>query len=257
MTDDLKDKLEQLVADPPPPSAVPSQAVFTRVRKARRRRAVGAMTLAAAAVVAVAVAVTNVTDIDGRPPVSNTPSVVITPTTTTPTAPRTQSTSTAPSTQVTGAVHTPSSTNTNTPPPATTSNPPALGVHVTLKPTVKGRTVTMKVTLSGASLVPVDDTGKPLSTSGIDFLDLLGGTQYFFGDGQQSGSDAGGVKCVSGSPRTTGHQTYTLMNDGTGTNGTGTHTYPNAGSYTFKYTVKYCSKSGWVPVTKSTQVTIK
>lgn len=254
MTDDLKDKLEQLVADPPAPSAVPSQAVFARVRKVRRRRAAGAMTLAAAAVVAVAVAVTNVTDIDGRPPVSNTPSVLVTPTTPTTTPPAT------PSTQVSGAVHTPGSTSTNTPPPASTSNtsaPPPLGVHVTLKPTVKGRTVTMKVTLTGTSLVPVDDTGKPLPTSGIGFLDLLGGTQYFFGDGQQSGSDAGGVKCVSGSPRTTGHQTYTLMNDGTGTNGAGTHTYTNAGSYTFKYTVMYCSKSGWVPVTKSTKVTIK
>jgi len=38
MTDDLKQKFEQLVADPPPPSTVPSQAVFARVRTVRRRR---------------------------------------------------------------------------------------------------------------------------------------------------------------------------------------------------------------------------
>ena len=58
---------------------------------------------------------------------------------------------------MTGAVHTPKN---NTPPPhVDTSNTPAappLGVHVSLKPTVQGRTVTMKVTLSGTALVPTD-----------------------------------------------------------------------------------------------------
>lgn len=272
MTDDLKNKFEQLVADPPPPSTVPSEAVFARVRTARRRRTAGALTVAAAAVVAVAFAVNNVTDIDGRPPISNTPSVVApstpassAPTTTTPSAPGT--TGSTASAHVSGAVHTPNpnaqntgapntnTSNTNTPPPASnTPLPPALGVHVTLKPTVKGRTVTMKVTLSGTELVPTAAGGKPLSTSGTGFLDLLGGTQFLFGDGQQSGSDAGAVNCVSGTKPTTGHQTYTLMNP---SGASGTYTYANAGTYTFKYTVRYCGNHGWVPVTKSAQVTVK
>jgi hypothetical protein len=114
----------------------------------------------------------------------------------------------------------------------------------------------MKVTLSGTALVPTAAGGQPLSTSSTDFLDLLGGTQYFFGDGAQSGSDAGAVNCVAGAKRTTGHQTYTLMND-SGVPNSGTHAYAKAGTYTFKYTVKYCGNSGWVPVTKTTKVTVK
>lgn len=272
MTDDLKNKFEQLVADPPPPSTVPSEAVFARVRTARRRRTAGALTLTAAAVVAVAFAVNNVTDIDGRPPVSNTPTVVAptstpppssTPTTTptgTPVAPGT--TGSTSSVHVGGAVHTPNpnTQNTNTPPPASTSNTPAapqLGVHVTLKPTVQGRTLTMRVTLSGTERVPTGlvPTHRPLSTS-TDFIDLMGGVQYFFGDGQQSGSDAGAVDCLSGTQPTTGHQTYTLLN-ASATPSPGTYTYANAGTYTFKYTVKYCGNHGWVPVTKTAKVTVK
>lgn len=273
MTDDLKNKFEQLVADPPPPSTVPSEAVFARVRTARRRRTAGALTLTAAAVVAVAFAVNNVTDIDGRPPVSNTPTVVA-PTSTPPPSSTPTTTPTSPgtttSTHVGGIVHSPdpNTQNTNgpktsTPPPASTSkgsNSPAapqLGVHVTLKPTVQGRTVTMKVTLSGTERVPTDLINhRPLSTSTTDFVDLLGGTQYFFGDGQQSGSDVGAVNCLSGTQPTTGHQTYTLLNSA-GSSSTGTYTYANAGTYTFKYTVKYCGNHGWVPVTKTTKVTVK
>jgi hypothetical protein len=266
MTDDLKHKFEQLVADPPPPSTVPSQAVFARVRTVRRRRTAGAVTLAAAAVVAVALAIGNVTDVDSRPPVSNSPSAP-TVVTAAPTSPTPSGTTNS----VSGAVHTsntppPSSQNTSNPPPSSTSTSstpvpppvaPPLGVHVSLKSTVHGRSVTFKVTLSGSTLVPTDETGRPLSTSGTDFVDLLGGTQYFFGDGQQSGSDAGAVNCVSGAPRITRNQTYTLMNDAGLPNAAGTHTYTKAGTYTFKYTVNYCSKSGWKPVTKTTQVTVR
>ncbi|WP_329481333.1 hypothetical protein OG555_04130 [Kribbella sp. NBC_01484] len=259
MTDDLKDKFERLVADPPPPSAVPSEAVFAKVRTVRRRRTAGVLTLAAAAVVAIAVAAGNMTDIDSSPPVSHTPSapttIVTGPPTTTPTTTPTKTPSgTTTSSQVTGAVHTPKN---NTPPPSSpsTSNTPAapaLGVHVSLKPTVKGRLLTMKVTLSGTALVPTAAGGTPLSTATTPFLDLLGGTQYFFGDGGQSGSDAGAVNCLSGTKRTTGHQTYTLQADPVGT-----HTYAKAGTYNFSYTVRYCSTKGWVPVTKTTTVTVK
>lgn len=260
MTDDLKDRFERLVADPPPPSAVPSEAVFAKVRTVRRRRTAGVLTLAAAAVVAVAVAAGNLTDIDSSPPVTNTPSAPTTVVTAAPTSTPTETPAKPPagtttSAQVTGAVHTPKN---NTPPPASpsTSNTPAappLGVHVSLKPTFKGRLLTMKVTLSGTALVPTDaETGKALSTSGTDFLDLLGGTQYFFGDGGQSGSDAGAVKCQSGTERTTGHQTYALQAEPIGT-----HTYAQSGTYNFSYTIRYCSSKGWVPVTKTTTVTVK
>ena len=47
MTDDLKDRFEQLVADPPPPTAVPSQAVAARVRKGTAYRDVLAALLLA------------------------------------------------------------------------------------------------------------------------------------------------------------------------------------------------------------------
>jgi hypothetical protein len=262
MTDDLKQKFEQLVADPPPPSTVPSQAVFARVRTVRRRRAAGAITLAAAAVVAVALAISNVTDVDGRPPVSNSPSAP-TVVTVAPTSPA--STPSGTTNSASGAIHTPntpppSTQNTGNPPPSSTSRTPVappLGVHVSLKSTVHGRSVTFKVTLSGSTLVPTDANGRPLSTSGTSFVDLLGGTQYFFGDGQQSGSDAGAVNCVSGAPRITRNQTYTLMNDSGLPNASGTHTYTTAGTYTFKYTVNYCSTSGWKPVTKTIQVTVR
>jgi hypothetical protein len=262
MTDDLKQKFEQLVADPPPPSTVPSQAVFARVRTVRRRRAAGAVTLAAAAVVAVALAISNVTDVDGRPPVSNSPSAP-TVVTVAPTSPA--STPSGTTNSASGAIHTPntpppSTQNTGNPPPSSTSRTPVappLGVHVSLKSTVHGRSVTFKVTLSGSTLVPTDANGRPLSTSGTSFVDLLGGTQYFFGDGQQSGSDAGAVNCVSGTPRITRNQTYTLMNDSGLPNASGTHTYTTAGTYTFKYTVNYCSTSGWKPVTKTIQVTVR
>jgi len=267
MTDDLKQKFEQLVADPPPPSTLPSQAVFARVRTVRRRRTAGAVVLAAAAVVAVALAITNVTDVNGRPPVSNSPSAPTTIVTPAPTSavPTTSGTTNSAS----NAIHTPntpppSTRTTGNPPPSSTSSTPVappvappLGVHVSLKSTVQGRSVTFKVTLSGSMLVPTGENGRPLSTSGIDFVDLLGGTQYFFGDGQQSGSDAGAVNCVSGTQRISKKQTYTLMNDSGLPNASGTHTYAKAGTYTFKYTVNYCSASGWKPVTKTTRVTVR
>lgn len=271
MTDDLKQQFERLVADPPPLSARPSESVFARVRTARRRRTAGVVTLAAAAVVAVAVAAGNLTDFNSAPPVTNTPSppatVVTGPPTTTPTSTPSNTpistppappgtTATGPTTSgVTGAART-----TTTPPPisghsSNTPDAPALGVQVTLKPTVQGRTLTMKVTVSGTELVPTDLINhRPLSTSQSGFVDLLGGTQYFFGDGGQSGSDAGAVDCLSGTKPTTGRQTYTLQD---GSTPPSTHTYAKAGTYTFKYTVRYCGTDGWVPVTKSTKVTIK
>ena len=262
MTDDLKHRFDQLVADPPPPSGVPSQAVFARVRSVRRRRTAGVVTLAAAAVAVAAVAAGNLTDIKSAPPVSGTPGTPTTSIVASPTA----SPSETPSTTPTPAKSTPSGVTTTghtpahqTPPPSSTNTPaaPPLGVHVVLKPVVNGLTLTMRVTVSGTSLIPTADGGKPLSTDN-DFINLLGGTRYFFGDGGESGSDPGAVNCLSGTDPITRQETYTPLDGSTaGTTSPSTHTYAKAGTYRFSYTIKYCGNNGWVPVTKTVKVTVK
>jgi hypothetical protein len=225
MTDDLKHKFEQLVADPPPPSAVPSEAVFARVRSVRRRRTAGVVTLAAAAVVAVAVAAGNLTDIKSEPRLTGTSKTVIGP----------------PTTTTAGGTTGPTPTTTRTTPVK-----PPLAADIALKPTIRGRTVTMNVTVSGTVLVPTaDGQNLPADTS---FLDLSGGTTYDFGDGYTSGSDGGGVLCAKSSKkRTTGRETYQLE----------THTYTKPGTYTFHYTVEYCGTNGWFNTGKTTQLVIK
>jgi hypothetical protein len=255
MTDDLKDKFERLVADPPPPSAVPSEAVFAKVRSVRRRRTAGVVTLVAAAVVAVAVAAGNLTDIGSSPPVSHTPSapttIVTGPPTTTPTATPTRTPTTG-ATSGTSPGTTTGTTKTRTPGSTVTTGPrtpPAkpIKADVTLKPVINGRTVTIRVTVSGTVLVPTaaDGANMPADTS---FLNLSAGTNYNFGDGYASGSDGGTVSCSAKSTkRTTGHETYPTV----------TYTYPTAGTYTFTYTVRYCGKSGWFPTTKTTQVVVR
>jgi hypothetical protein len=174
MTEDLKTRFDQLVADPPPPSAVPSEAVFARVRTVRRRRTAGVVTVAAAAVVAIALALGNVTDIGGAPPVTNTPG--------------------APKSVVTG------------PPTAAPKPPPP--IKVALKPATKGRTVGMTVTVSGKAFIP---TAIPEGTllPQDSFMNLSGGTNYDFGDGYQSGSDGGSIDCTR-KKLTTGSQTYVI-----------------------------------------------
>ncbi|WP_329002672.1 hypothetical protein OHA18_05895 [Kribbella sp. NBC_00709] len=174
MTEDLKTRFEQLVADPPPPSAVPSEAVFARVRTVRRRRTAGVITLAAAGVVAVALALGNVTDIGGAPPVTNTPGAPKSVITAPPTAPR------------------------KPPPP----------IKVALKPSIKGRMVGMTVTVSGKAFVP---TAIPEGTllPETSFMNLSGGTDYSFGDGYQSGSDGGSIDCTRKKLKT-GSETYVI-----------------------------------------------
>jgi hypothetical protein len=75
MTDELKDKFQQLVADPPPSNGVPSDAVFSRIRTVRRRRtSTAAAAVATAAVAAVALAAGTLSGPDSAPPpVTNTP----------------------------------------------------------------------------------------------------------------------------------------------------------------------------------------
>ncbi|TCO48252.1 hypothetical protein EV646_10469 [Kribbella antiqua] len=188
MTDDLKDKFELLVADPPPPSAVPSEAVFARVRTVRRRRTAAVVTVAATAVVAIVVAAGNLTDVDSRPPVTGTTPVPV----------------------ITG-------------PPTVKPTTAAIAAAVALKPVVSGRTVRMSVTVSGTVLVPTaDGANLPADTT---FLNLSAGTTYNFGDGYTSGSDGGGVMCSKSKKRTTGRETYQLETHTYAKPGTYTFTY--------------------------------
>jgi hypothetical protein len=133
---------------------------------------------------------------------------------------------------------------TNTPPPV---HPPVqpIEVGIVLKPTVTGRTVSVKVTLSGTVIVPTAD-GKNLPAD-TSFLNLSGGVQYLWGDGEQGGSDGGSVQCGVGKTRKTGHETYSID----------THTYTKPGTYTLRYTVEYCNTKGGFSTTKTTKVTVK
>lgn len=215
MTDELKDKFQQLVADPPAPTAVPSEAVFAKVRTVRRRRTAGVSVLAAAAVVAIAIAGNSLTDIDSSPPVSGRPDGVTTVTNTNGSAP---------------------SQNPTPNPPA----PPSLGVAVTLTPRVTGRSLTMKVTVKGTLISPLgiegDTTAATELPADTSFLNRTLGTDYKYGDGEESGSDGGAVTCTGAKKRVTSQGTYTLLD--------GPHVYKKAGTYTFKYSVTYCGAKG-------------
>lgn len=213
MTEELKDRFAQLVADPPPPSAVPSEAVFARVRTVRRRRAAGVTTVAAAAAVAVALALGNVTDVGGSPPVTNTPG--------------------APKSIVTG--------------PPTVAPKPAPPITVRLKPTIKGRTVTMTVMLSGKAYVPTAIPEGTLLPADTTFMNLSGGSDYFFGDGYQSGSDGGAIDCTRKQLKA-GSETYVIQDP---------HTFKKPGTYKFTYTVRYCGTKGWFPTTATTQLVVR
>jgi hypothetical protein len=251
---DLKHQFEQLVADPPPPSGVPSEAVFARVRSVRRRRTAGVVTLAAAAVVAVAVAAGNLTDINSSPPVTGTPgaptTVITGPPTTGPTDQPAVTAGTpevSPGTTAGATAGKTTGTGTTTGAKVTTTPPaqPPLAVDIKLKPTISGRTVTMNVTVSGTVLVPTAD-GKNLPAD-TSFLNLSGGTSYTWGDGIQGGSDGGAVNCEKSKKRTTGRETYQAES----------HTYTKPGTYTFHYTVQYCGTDGWFETSKTTKLVIK
>ncbi|MDX6281778.1 MAG: hypothetical protein QOH03_2849 [Kribbellaceae bacterium] len=193
MTDELKERFQQLVADPPPPTAVPSEAVFARVRTVRRRRTAGVAVLAAAAVAVIAVVGGNLTDIHSGPPIANTPAPTVEPTPT----------------------------------------PPAIGATVTLLPTLKGRKLTMKVTVAGTVLVPIGaDDHKPLPTN-VGLIDLGLGSDYSYGDGSEpGGSDGGAITCQGAKIRKTAKETYALLD--------GPHTFTKAGTFTFKYRISFC-----------------
>ncbi|RZU18852.1 hypothetical protein EV645_1052 [Kribbella rubisoli] len=212
MTEDLKTQFNQLVADPPPPSTVPSEAVFARVRTVRRRRTAGVITVAAAGVLAIALALGNVTDIGGAPPVTNTPG--------------------APKSVITG-------------PPTVAPKPPP-PITVLLKPSIKGRTVGMTVTVSGRAYVP---TAIPEGTllPEDSFMNLSGGTDYSFGEGDPGGSDGGSIDCTRKKLKV-GSETYVIPE---------THVFKKPGTYKFTYTIRYCGTKGWFPTTATTQLVVR
>jgi hypothetical protein len=254
MTDDLKQQFERLVADPPPPGEKPSEAVFARVRTARRRRAGGAATLAVAAVAGIAVAAGNLTNLSSAPPVTNTPSapvtVVTAPPTSTPTAtppapPQVHPVTSTTTTKTTGSPDKPTGTKntpkTHTPPPER-----PVSVDITLRPTVTGRTVALKVTVSGTVVVPVAE-GKNLSAD-TSFYNLSMGTTVLWGDGEQGGSDPGAVNCW-GTTRRTGRETLTLPEP---------YTYAKPGTYTIRFEMRYCDgKNSKSSNAKTVKVTVE
>jgi hypothetical protein len=213
MTEDLKTRFDQLVADPPPPSAVPSEAVFARVRTVRRRRTAGAITVAAAGVLAIALALGNVTNIGGAPPVTNTPG--------------------APKSVITG--------------PPTVAPKPRPPITVLLKPSIKGRTVGMTVTVSGKAYIPTGIPEGTLLDANTPFVDLSGGTDYSFSEGVPGGSDGGSIDCTQ-KKLITGSQTYVIPE---------THVFKKPGTYKFTYTIRYCGTKGWFPTTATTQLVVR
>jgi hypothetical protein len=263
MPDELKDKFQQLVADPPPPTAVPSEAVFAKVRTVRRRRTAGVAVLAAAAVAAIAVAGNNLTDINSTPPVSGRSSTTTIPAPATPSAkPNANTSGTVVATRTTGATQPVQPVQPVQPPARSTSstqthNPPAsppVAVTVVLLPKLTGRSLTMKVTVKGSLISPLAIEGNgpkavelPADTS---FLNRTLGTTYKYGDGEESGSDAGAVTCDGAKKRVSSQETYPLLD--------GPHVYKKAGTYNFKYTVQYCgTKNQTLKATGTTQIVVR
>jgi hypothetical protein len=266
MTDELKYKFQQLVADPPPPTGVPSDAVVTRIRTVRRRRTAGVAVLAAAAAVAVvAVAAVSATGLSSAPPVAGTPgaphTVVTGPPTTPPTSAPPTTTPTSTATKTTGKPSTtaptdpvttaPTNPATTPPPSSTTNKPPAakpVNGNVTVDPQITGRNLTLRITFSGKILVPrgVPDNAYIV---GSNFRDYWLGESSTYGDNHPAGgSDAGSVTCNNSTKRVIGSYTQTLQN---------INTYEKPGTYTIHFETAYCGPTGRVQLTRTATVTVK
>ena len=255
MTDELRGKLRALVADPPPPTRAPSEAVFERVQMVRRRRAAGAAALASVAVVAFAVIANNLAGVNSAPPVTQTPSQPETIVTSPPTASSPPATDPTPSaTKTSNSVKTPPPTSDSSPasePPPTIATPPVppkLHLNVQLEPSYDNLTVTMKVTESGTVLAPTFEEGGTLQAG--RFQDNLLFVKFWWGDGAAEEWDRyGGVGCWNAKQPVSG----------TGTNRLGQpHTYAKPGAYTFTYQVNYCTpdKSYGRTVTRTVRLTV-
>lgn len=132
---------------------------------------------------------------------------------------------------------------------APASTPAKIGAEVTLSPALKGRTLTMKVTVAGTVVVPLGgDDHKPLPDD-TSFIDLGLGADYTFGDGSEpGGSDGGAVTCEGATKQKTGTQTYEPASP---------HTFAKPGTYTFTYKIKYCGgPAGQFTATKTAQIVV-
>jgi hypothetical protein len=262
MTDELKHKFEQLVADAPPPTGVPSEGVFERVRAVKRRRRTTAGILATAAVVVAGIAAGNLTSLNSAPDPANTPGPTpivtgpptVSPTTTPP--PTSRST-------IVGSVNTlPPVQGSDTPPPSGPSSPstkatsPGLAappgpykLNFSFATSTVGLTGRINIVATGDVLAPVFEEGGTVTSS--KFHDNLLYSEYWWGDGTHVVEDKyGGMFC----PQPDQPKTMKKVS-GQGVRPM-SHTFAKAGEYQFAYRVTYCTPSGPVKFARAWDITV-
>jgi hypothetical protein len=266
MTDELKRKFEQLVADAPPASGVPSEGVLDRVRTVKRRRTATAGILATAVVVAAVIAAGNLTKLDSAPaPLTTTPApttVITAP----PTAPTAQQTigGTAQSLPPASNTDDPSGGDpTNSDGPSSSNTPGVKAPPGPYRLSIKFDSfadpgdplkLTPGITPSGDVLRPVTEEDGAVIMS-PQFTDNLLRTEYWFGDGSHVEDDRfGGVFCP---PPDQPKAMKKVSGDGSESTALQAHKYAKAGTYKFTFKVTYCTPSGPVEIVRSTNFTVK
>jgi len=143
----------------------------------------------------------------------------------------------------------PSTGGSTAPTTPSASTPAKVGAEVTLSPVVKGRVLTMKVTVAGTVVVPLGGEDRKPLPEDTSFVDLGLGAEYTFGDGSEpGGSDGGAVTCEGATKQKTGTQTYEPASP---------HTYAKPGTYTFTYKISYCGgPAGRLTATKTAQIVV-
>ena len=143
----------------------------------------------------------------------------------------------------------PAAAGSSAPTTPSASTPAKVGAEVTLSPVIKGRTLTMKVTVAGTAIVPLDAEGRKPLPADTSFVDLGLGAEYTFGDGSEpGGSDGGAVTCEGATQQKTGTQTYEPASP---------HTYAKPGTYTFTYKISYCGgAAGQFTATKTAEIVV-
>jgi len=143
----------------------------------------------------------------------------------------------------------PSAGGSTAPTTPSASTPAKVGAEVTLSPVVKGRVLTMKVTVAGTVVVPLGGEDRKPLPEDTSFVDLGLGAEYTFGDGSEpGGSDGGAVTCEGATKQKTGTQTYEPASP---------HTYAKPGTYTFTYKISYCGgPAGQLTATKTVQIVV-
>ncbi|MBB6571444.1 hypothetical protein HPO96_27995 [Kribbella sandramycini] len=130
------------------------------------------------------------------------------------------------------------------PPTPVQTTPPPYDVTVTLKPVVKGRTVTMNISATGTVLLPIAAGGLELPAQNL--MALGQGSAYSWGDDSEPFSAfSNGTECVKAK----------TPYKGTGTVPADTHTYARPGIYIYTYRAKFCGMKE--SATATTQIQIK